>query len=73
MTSLAFIVGLIPLMRAVGPSALGNRSIGTGAAGGMVLGVILGVFIIPVLYVAFQYLHEKISGKPTAIEKLTDL
>lgn len=68
MTSLAFIVGLIPLMRAVGPSALGNRSIGTGAAGGMVLGVILGVFIIPVLYVAFQYLHEKISGKPAAIE-----
>jgi len=62
MTSLAFIVGLIPLMRAVGPSALGNRSIGTGAAGGMVLGVVLGVFIIPVLYVAFQYLHEKISG-----------
>ena len=69
MTSLAFIVGLIPLMGAVGPSALGNRSIGTGAAGGMVLGVILGVFIIPVLYVAFQYLHEMVSGKPVVTEQ----
>lgn len=69
MTSLAFVVGLIPLMGAVGPSALGNRSIGTGAAGGMVLGVILGVFIIPVLYVAFQYLHEMVSGKPVVTEQ----
>jgi HAE1 family hydrophobic/amphiphilic exporter-1 len=63
MTSFAFIVGLIPLMRATGASALGNRSIGTGAVGGMLTGVIFGVFVIPVLFVIFQYLHERISTK----------
>ncbi|WP_026629764.1 efflux RND transporter permease subunit [Dyadobacter alkalitolerans] len=64
MTSFAFIVGLIPLMRATGGSALGNRSIGTGAVGGMLTGVIFGIFVIPVLYVIFQYLQEKFVGKP---------
>ncbi len=63
MTSLAFIVGLLPLTWATGGSALGNRSIGTGALGGMLTGVVLGVFIIPVLFVIFQNLQEKISGK----------
>ena len=47
MTSFAFIVGLLPLTWATGGSALGNRSIGTGAVGGMLTGVLLGVFIIP--------------------------
>jgi HAE1 family hydrophobic/amphiphilic exporter-1 len=42
---------------------LGNRSIGTGALGGMLTGVLLGVFIIPVLFVIFQYLQERITGK----------
>jgi HAE1 family hydrophobic/amphiphilic exporter-1 len=64
MTSFAFIVGLLPLTWASGGSALGNRSIGTGALGGMLIGVILGVFIIPVLFVIFQYLQEKVAGKP---------
>ncbi len=64
MTSFAFIVGLLPLVSATGSSALGNRSISTGAAGGMLTGVLLGVFAIPVLYVVFQYLQERISGKP---------
>lgn len=68
MTSFAFIAGLLPLMRATGSSALGNRSISTGAAGGMLTGVILGVFAIPVLYVIFQYLQEKISRKPMVVE-----
>ena len=63
MTSFAFIAGLLPLMRATGGSALGNRSIGTGAVGGMLTGVILGIFVIPVLFVIFQYLQEKISRK----------
>jgi hydrophobic/amphiphilic exporter-1 (mainly G- bacteria), HAE1 family len=63
MTSLAFIVGLLPLTWAKGGSALGNRSIGTGALGGMLTGVVLGVFIIPVLFVIFQYLQEKVSRK----------
>jgi HAE1 family hydrophobic/amphiphilic exporter-1 len=61
MTSFAFIVGLLPLTWANGGSALGNRSIGTGALGGMLTGVLLGIFIIPVLYVIFQYLQEKIT------------
>jgi HAE1 family hydrophobic/amphiphilic exporter-1 len=64
MTSFAFMVGLLPLTWASGGSALGNRSIGTGAVGGMLTGVILGVFIIPVLFVIFQYLQEKVTGKP---------
>ena len=63
MTSFAFIVGLLPLTWAKGGSALGNRSIGTGALGGMLTGVVLGVFIIPVLFVIFQYLQEKVGRK----------
>ena len=72
MTSLAFIVGLIPMMFATGPSAQGNHSISIGAAGGMLSGVILGLFFIPVLYIIFQYLQEKISGKPVEIEEHHD-
>ncbi|WP_421944041.1 efflux RND transporter permease subunit [Pedobacter sp.] len=67
MTSLAFIVGLIPMMGATGPSAQGNHSISIGAAGGMVSGVILGLFIIPVLFVIFQALQEKISRKSNEV------
>ncbi|WP_316748451.1 efflux RND transporter permease subunit [Pedobacter gandavensis] len=70
MTSLAFIVGLIPMMSATGPSAMGNHSISIGAAGGMISGVILGLFIIPVLFVIFQYLQEKVSGKPPLAEEM---
>ncbi|MGC4102946.1 efflux RND transporter permease subunit [Ferruginibacter sp.] len=66
MTSFAFIAGLIPLLTATGASAMGNRSIGTGAVGGMLTGVILGIFIIPVLFAIFQYLQEKISSKKVA-------
>jgi len=63
MTSLAFIVGLIPMMGATGPSAQGNHSISIGAAGGMISGVVLGLFVIPVLFIVFQYLQEKVSRK----------
>jgi HAE1 family hydrophobic/amphiphilic exporter-1 len=63
MTSFAFIVGLLPLTWAKGGSALGDRSVGTSALGGMLTGVLLGVFIIPVLFVIFQYLQERITGK----------
>jgi len=72
MTSLAFIVGMIPMMRAEGPSAQGNHSISIAAAGGMISGVILGLFIIPVLFIIFQYLQEKISRKPLGIQNTTD-
>ncbi|RLJ80348.1 efflux RND transporter permease subunit [Pedobacter alluvionis] len=63
MTSLAFVFGLFPMSIATGPSAQGNHSISIGAAGGMVSGVVLGLFIIPVLFVIFQALQEKISKK----------
>lgn len=63
MTSFAFIFGLIPLMIASGAGASGNRSIGTGAVGGMLVGTIFGVFIVPVLFVVFQYIQEKITSR----------
>lgn len=63
MTSLAFIVGMIPLMISTGGTATGNRSISTSAAMGMLSGVLLGVFVIPLLYILFQYLQEKVSRK----------
>jgi len=53
MTSFAFIAGLIPLVFATGPGKLGNRTIGTAAAGGMLLGTVFGVLIIPGLYYIF--------------------
>ncbi|ALL07891.1 multidrug transporter AcrB [Pedobacter sp. PACM 27299] len=62
MTSFAFIFGLVPLMFSTGAGAVGNKSIGTGAVGGMLIGTILGVFVIPVLFIIFQTLQEKISG-----------
>jgi HAE1 family hydrophobic/amphiphilic exporter-1 len=64
MTSFAFILGLVPLMLASGAGAAGNRSIGTGAVGGMLIGTIFGVFVIPILFIIFQTLHERISGAP---------
>ncbi|KIA95826.1 multidrug transporter AcrB [Pedobacter kyungheensis] len=68
MTSLAFIAGMIPLMTATGGTATGNKSISFGAAFGMFSGVILGLFIIPMLFMLFQFLQEKVSRK-TQIQK----
>ncbi len=64
MTSFAFIFGLMPLMLSSGAGANGNRSIGTGAVGGMLIGTIFGVFVIPVLFIIFQAWQEKITGVP---------
>mgnify|MGYP002623718554 CR=1 FL=1 len=61
MTSLAMIVGLLPLMFAFGVGAHGNRTLGTSAIGGMLIGMILQIFIVPTLFVAFQYLQEKVK------------
>jgi HAE1 family hydrophobic/amphiphilic exporter-1 len=63
MTSFAFIAGLIPLMFASGAGAIGNRTIGTAAAGGMLFGTVFGVIIIPGLYVIFATISEKYSHK----------
>ncbi|MGZ3756460.1 MAG: efflux RND transporter permease subunit [Mucilaginibacter sp.] len=67
MTSMAFVFGLFPMSIATGPSAQGNHSISIGAAGGMVSGVLLGLFIIPVLFVIFQSLQERVTGIPVAV------
>lgn len=66
MTSFAFIFGLLPLALSSGIGAIGNRSIGVSAVGGMLVGTILGVFVIPVLFVIFQAIQERFSGKPEA-------
>jgi HAE1 family hydrophobic/amphiphilic exporter-1 len=67
MTSLAFVFGLFPMSIATGPSAQGNHSISYAAAGGMLSGVLLGLFIIPVLFVIFQSLQERLTGIPLAV------
>lgn len=61
MTGFAVIIGLLPLMLANGVGANGNRSLGTGAVGGMLIGMILQVLIVPALFVAFQKIQEKIQ------------
>lgn len=63
MTSFAFVAGMIPLMWTTGPSAQGNHSISFGAAGGMLSGVLLGIFIIPVLYVVFKTFDENLKAR----------
>ncbi|EIA07541.1 efflux RND transporter permease subunit [Flavobacterium frigoris] len=67
MTSFAFIFGLLPLMLAQGAGAVGNKAIGTGAIGGMLIGTLLGVFVIPVLFIVFQTLQERVSTKPLPV------
>lgn len=59
MTSFAFIAGLIPLCIASGAGAIGNRSIGTAAAGGMLIGTVFGLIIIPGLYIFFATLENR--------------
>ena len=61
MTSLAMIVGLIPLMLAMGVGAHGNRTLGASAIGGMLIGMIFQIFIVPVLFVVVQLLQEKVK------------
>ncbi|WP_446050403.1 efflux RND transporter permease subunit [Zobellia laminariae] len=59
MTSFAFVAGLIPLVFATGPGAIGNRTIGTAAAGGMIVGTIFGVIVVPGLYYLFGTIAAK--------------
>lgn len=67
MTSLAMIIGLLPLMFTSGVGANGNSTLGAGAVGGMLIGMILQIFIVPALFVVFEFLQEKI--KPIVIEE----
>jgi HAE1 family hydrophobic/amphiphilic exporter-1 len=67
MTSLAFVVGLLPLLFVTGPAAMGNHSIGASAIGGMFAGMVLGIMVVPVLFVAFQGLQERFTGPAAEI------
>lgn len=68
MTSFAFIFGMLPLVFSSGIGQVGNRSIGTGAAAGLLIGTFFGVLVVPVLYVIFQSIQEKI--KPIKHQKI---
>ncbi|MDO3642878.1 efflux RND transporter permease subunit [Mucilaginibacter sp. L3T2-6] len=72
MTSLAFIAGLIPLCIASGAGAMGNRSIGTAAAGGMLFGTIFGVILVPGLYVVFTSLKKRKSIAELPVTETVD-
>lgn len=61
MTSLAMVIGLLPMMFASGVGANGNSTIGTSAIGGMLIGMLTQIFIVPVLFVAFQSLQERFT------------
>jgi multidrug efflux pump subunit AcrB len=63
MTSFAFIAGLLPLVIATGASMLSRRGVGSAVFGGMIAASLVGIFLIPVLYVIFQWLREKAKGK----------
>jgi multidrug efflux pump subunit AcrB len=68
MTSFAFIAGLVPLVTATGASMLSRRGIGTGVFGGMLAAALVGVFIIPALYVLFQTGREWVKRRTGAAE-----
>lgn len=70
MTALTMIFGLLPLMFSTGVGANGNSSLGTGAVGGMIIGTLALLFIVPALFVIFQYIQEKF--RPIQIEKSRD-
>jgi HAE1 family hydrophobic/amphiphilic exporter-1 len=69
MTSFAFVAGLIPLCIASGAGAIGNRSIGIAAAGGMLIGTLFGVIIIPGLYIIFAKIHVRFSKRKLPVEQ----
>jgi hydrophobic/amphiphilic exporter-1 (mainly G- bacteria), HAE1 family len=66
MTSFAFILGLLPLVIAVGAGATSRRAVGTPVFGGMLAASIFGIFVIPMLYVVFQWLRERATGSVKA-------
>jgi HAE1 family hydrophobic/amphiphilic exporter-1 len=63
MTSLTMIFGMLPLMFATGVGANGNISIGVGTVGGMLIGTLALIFIVPVLYIIFRTLEEKVMPR----------
>jgi HAE1 family hydrophobic/amphiphilic exporter-1 len=66
MTALSFLAGLLPLVIATGASSASRRSVGTAVFGGMLLASFIGIFLIPALYVVFQWLRERVKGERRA-------
>lgn len=62
MTSIAFVLGLVPLVTATGAAMLSRRAVGTPVFGGMIAASAVGIFMIPMLYVVFQSLRERVKG-----------
>ena len=71
MTALTMIFGMLPMMFSTGVGANGNSSLGTGVVGGMVIGTLALLFIVPALFIAFEYIQEKF--KPLDFSKHEDL
>lgn len=69
MTSFAFVAGLIPLIFASGAGAIGNKTIGTAAAGGMLFGTLFGVIVIPGIYVIFSKITDAMRKSKNKEEK----
>jgi len=63
MTSFAFVIGILPLMFSKGVGAAGNQAVATGAVGGMLVGTVFGVMVVPILYLVFQFLSERVIKK----------
>jgi HAE1 family hydrophobic/amphiphilic exporter-1 len=66
MTSFAFIAGLVPLVIASGAGAISRRAVGTPVFGGMLAAAVFGILLIPMLYVVFQWLRERVRRQPAA-------
>jgi multidrug efflux pump len=63
MTSMAFVLGVLPLVVSTGPGSASQNAIGTGVAGGMITGTILAIFLVPVFFVVIRNFVDRISGK----------
>jgi len=63
MTSIAFILGLLPLVIATGAAELSRRAVGTAVFGGMLAASSIGIFLVPMLYVTFQQLRERVKAR----------
>ena len=62
MTVLTMIFGMLPLMFSTGAGANGNSSLGTGVVGGMLIGTLALIFVVPIFFIVFEYLQEKLRG-----------
>jgi multidrug efflux pump subunit AcrB len=71
MTSVAFILGLLPLVIATGAAELGGRAVGTAVFAGMLAASSIGIFMVPTLYVTVQHLREHMKGTSKPTKRLT--